>query len=229
MLLAIDTATRIISLALHDGDMVLAESTLTVGRNHSACLAPMIQQMMAQSDVTAADLKAMAVSVGPGSYTGLRIGVALAKGMAAACSIPLVPVSTLDTIAAGQTFHDRQAVLVALVPAGRNRVISGEYRVRKGRWTAQGTARLQSWDDLLSSCDLCELPVCLTGELTGPGLEAVQAAVAAGGKIRLLPPAERLRRAGYLAEEAWRRLREAGGERDFSAERVMPIYLKSPG
>ena len=227
MLLAIDTATRIISLALHDGEVLLAECTLTVGRNHSACLAPMVQQIMAQSDASAADLKALAVSVGPGSYTGLRIGVALAKGMAAVRNLPLVPVSTLDTIAAGQTFCDPQARLVALVPAGRSRVISAEYRAKNGRWATQGTAALQSWEDLLASYD--ELPICLTGEITRQGLQKVRAAVAGGQDIRLIPPAERLRRAGYLAEAAWRRLRAARAGQDFSAERVMPIYLKSPG
>lgn len=224
MLLAIDTATRIISLALHDGEVLLAECTMTVGRNHSACLAPMIQQIMAQSDVGAADLRALAVSVGPGSYTGLRIGVALAKGMAAVRNLPLVPVSTLDIIAAGQTFCDPRARLVALAPAGRGRVISAEYRARNGRWTARGAASLQSWEDLLASYD--ELPVYLTGEITHQGLQKARAAVADGQDIRLIPPAERLRRAGYLAEAAWRRLREG---QDFPAERVMPIYLKSPG
>ena len=227
MLLAMDTATQIISLALHDGDRLLMECTLTVGRNHSAWLAPMVQQAMAQFDLTAADLKAMAVSVGPGSYTGLRIGVALAKGMAAVCNIPLVPVSTLDTIAVGQTFHDSQAALVALVSAGRRRVISGEYRSEGGRWTAQGSPVLQSWDDLLASYD--DLPVWLTGEISRQGMEKVRAAIAGGQSIHLMPAAEGLRRAGYLAEEAWRRLRVASAEEHFSADRVMPIYMKSPG
>ena len=229
MLLAIDTATQIISLALHDGDALLAECALTVGRNHSARLAPMIQQMMAQSNVSAADLTAMAVSVGPGSYTGLRIGVALAKGMAAGGDIPLVPVSTLDTLAAAQAFCDPRTALVTLASAGRNRVISCEYRAKEGRWTAHGAARLQSWDELLTSCDLCQLPVCLTGEITERGLAALQSAIEAGQDIRLLPSAARLRRAGFLAEEAWRRLRDARGERGFAAEHAMPIYLKSPG
>lgn len=227
MLLAIDTATQIMSLALHDGEVLLAECALTVGRNHSACLAPMIQRIMAQSDVGAADLKALAVSVGPGSYTGLRIGVALAKGMAAVLDLPLAPVSTLDTIAAGQTFYDRRARLVALVPAGRGRVISAEYRARNGRWTAQGAASLQSWEDLLASYE--GLSVWLTGEITRQGLQKARAAAAGGQDIRLIPAAERWRRAGYLAEIAWRRLRAAGAEQDFSAARVMPIYLKSPG
>ena len=223
MLLAMDTATSMISLALHDGTALRAEWTLTVGRNHSARLAPLTAQMLAESGVSADDLTAMAVSVGPGSYTGLRIGVALAKGMAAIGNRPLVPVSTLDTIAAGQRLHNPQKTLVVTVPAGRRRIISAEYRIERGRWTAQGRPRLQSWDDLLASYDP---PLCLTGEITAHGLEQVGTAMADGVDIRLRPAAEGLRRAGWLAEEAWRRLRQGG---DFPADRAMPIYLKSPG
>ena len=84
MLLAIDTATSLLGIALHDGDRLLAECTLTVDRSHSAVLAPMIKQIMERTGVAGDELTALAVSVGPGSYTGLRIGVALAKGMAGA-------------------------------------------------------------------------------------------------------------------------------------------------
>ena len=223
MLLAIDTATDILSLALHNGDVLLAECTLTVGRGHSARLAPLVDQIMAYSNVAAADLTALAVAVGPGSYTGLRIGIALAKGMAAVNHLPVVPLSTLDITAAGQTFYDPQAALIALAPAGRNRVLSAEYRVQQGRWKAQSPIRLQSWEELLDSL---EGPICLTGEINQQGLQQVQRAIAAGQNIRLLPPAERLRRAGFLAEEAQRRLRQS---QDYPADRVMPIYLKSPG
>ena len=90
MLLAIDTATQIMSIALHDGEALHAECTLTAGRQHSALLAILIKQIMAQSSLPTDDLTALAVSVGPGSYTGLRIGVALAKGMAAVNDLLLV-------------------------------------------------------------------------------------------------------------------------------------------
>lgn len=223
MLLAIDTATDRLSLALHNGDVLLAECTLTVGRGHSARLAPLVAQIMAHSKVAAADLTALAVAVGPGSYTGLRVGIALAKGLAAVNHLPVVPLSTLDITAAGQTLYDPQATLVALAPAGRNRVLSAEYRVRQGRWRAQSQVRLQSWEELLDSYDF---PICLTGEITQQGLQQARKAIAAGKNIRLLPPAERLRRAGFLAEEAQQLLRQS---QDYPADRVRPIYLKSPG
>ena len=226
MLLAIDTSTRIMSLALHSGDTLLSECTLTVGRNHGVYLAPMIQQILKQSNVDVSELTAMAVSIGPGSYTGLRIGVSLAKGMAAVNRLPLVGISTLDTIAAGQSYYNTRYTLVAVVPAGRGRVISGTYRGKKGRWVVKDEPILQTWDDLLESV---EERIYLTGEISAEGLEAVQRAQSVGKGITLLPPAERLRRAGFLAEEAWRRLSQDADEHDFSADKVMPVYLKSPG
>lgn len=226
MLLAIDTATQIMSLALHSGDTLLSEVTMKIGRNHSAYLAPMIQQILEQADVSASDLTAMAVSIGPGSYTGLRIGVALAKGMAAVNKIPLVGVSTLDIIAGGQTYYNTRNILVVVVPAGRGRVISGQYTAKKGRWVADDPPIIHTWAELLDSI---EDRVYLTGEMNPDGLETVRTAIDDGAKITLIQPADRLRRAGFLAEEAWRQLRDDTEENDFSADKVMPVYMKEPG
>ena len=98
MLLAIDTATQVLSLALHDGAALRAEWSLAAGRRQGVRLAPMIEQLLQQTGLQAADLTALAVAVGPGSYTGLRIGVALAKGLAAVDDLPLVPLTTLEIV-----------------------------------------------------------------------------------------------------------------------------------
>lgn len=225
MLLAIDTATRLLSLALHDGDALLAESTLTVERNHSALLAPLIKRTMAQCGVVRDDLTALAVCIGPGSYTGLRIGVALAMGMASVCDLPLVPASTLDIIAAAQDQPLHAEKLIVTVPAGRQRVIWAEYRNDGVGWVAQGEARLSSWDELFQAQ---AGSWALSGEITAAGLQRIRAAIASGQQIHLIAAAKRLRRAGYLAEIAWQRLREDGANA-FPADRVRPIYLKSPG
>ena len=225
MLLAIDTATCLLGIALHDGDRLLAECTLVVDRSHSAVLAPMIKQIMERTGVTGDELTGLAVSVGPGSYTGLRIGVALAKGMAAARGLPLVPVTTLDTLAAGQGEAERSLPLLVTVPAGRNRIIWAPYHHVDGRWQASGEARLGNWATLIVASDETRQ---ITGEISVEGLREIRSAIDTGCGIKLLPAAQRLRRAGYLAEIAWGRLRESGVNA-FPADRVMPVYLKSPG
>lgn len=224
MLLAIDTATETMSIALHDGDALAAEITLRAGRRHSALLAPLIKQTMTQAEVSLDDLSALAVSVGPGSYTGTRIGVALAKGMAAPRDLPLAPVTTLETVLAVQALRQDDPPLVATVSAGRNRVIWAEYRCETGAWVEWRAPRISDWQALLATCDH---PIRMSGEISPAGLAAIGLAREAGARIDLAPTAQRVRRAGCLAEVAWRRLRESAG-RAFPADRVMPVYLQGP-
>ena len=226
MLLAIDTATQLLSIALHDGASLLAEHTASAGRQHSALLAPLVKQVMASAALQPHDLNALAVTIGPGSYTGLRIGVALAKGMAAARDLPLVPVTTFEVITAAYRARSSTLPLITAVPAGRNRVIWAEY-LRLGEcWREQRPPRISTWAELLAGCSQ---PGLITGEITEAGLRAIREAIANGARLEFLPPAERLRRAGFLAEIAWRRLRDCTAERPYPADQVMPLYLKTPG
>jgi len=224
MLLALDTATPLLSIALHDGDALLAEYTFDAGRRHGELLAPQVKQMMAQVNVAAGDLRALAVSVGPGSYTGTRIGVALAKGMAAPSELPLVPATTLATVLAAQPTHQDDLPLIATVSAGRDRVIWAEYRVERAAWVERRPPQISDWATVLSTIDR---PIRICGEVSMAGLEQIRRAQEAGAAIDLAPAAQGLRRAGYLAEIAWRRLRESDAGA-FPAARVMPVYLKSP-
>ncbi len=224
MLLAIDTATRLLSIALHDGDRLMAECTFAADRKHNAVLAPLIKQMLTQTDTTTSGISSLAVSIGPGSYTGLRIGVALAKGMAAARDLPLVPVTTLDTITAASRAANHSLPLIVTVPAGRSRVIWATYRCEGDAWRIAGEMKLGSWDELLAAC---ARPCTLTGEIDEDGLQKVRMARDAGGGINLLSPVERFRRAGYMAQVAWERLRN-DDNKSYPADQVMPIYLKSP-
>ena len=90
MLLAIDTATRNASVALYDDAHVWAEHTWVSDRNHTIELMPMIAQMFAQQRIAPADLKGLAATIGPGSFTGMRIGLSVAKGFSLSLGIPLV-------------------------------------------------------------------------------------------------------------------------------------------
>jgi tRNA threonylcarbamoyladenosine biosynthesis protein TsaB len=220
MLLAIDTATRMMSIALHDGRTLLAEHTWRTANNHTVELAPTVYHMLEQCDVGVARLTALAVSIGPGSYSGLRVGVAMAKGLASARDLPLVGVSSLDIIAAGQPHY--QGGLVVVVQAGRGRVTVGRYQWRKGRWSNRGEPTLMDWETLIGSIDGAAY---LAGEVDEEGHLAVAEAAEQHVPVTLLPAAFRLRRAGFLAEEAWERLKS--GKDHFDAARVVPIYLKT--
>jgi len=96
-----DTATPAVSVALHDGERVVSEAFATDGRRHGELLAPMIAKVMADAGASRADLTAVAVGVGPGPYTGLRVGVVTARVLGAVLGIPVYGVCSLDVIAAG--------------------------------------------------------------------------------------------------------------------------------
>ncbi len=221
MLLAIDTATQMTSLALHDGRGLLSEQTWESSNNHTVELAPAIYHLLAQAGVSADALVALAVCIGPGSFTGLRIGVALAKGMASARSLPLVGVTSLDILAVGQP--PTQNRLVTVLQAGRGRIIAAGYTSRAGHWKLHDEPAITNWNATLESISET---THLTGEVDAAGFDAVRAAQERGVPVILVPEGFRLRRAGFLAQEGWARL-QAGGADRYRAAAVAPVYVKT--
>jgi tRNA threonylcarbamoyladenosine biosynthesis protein TsaB len=214
MLLALDTATRNISLALHDGSQIAAEQTWHSLDNHTMELAPAVQRMLRQAGVAAHDLAGVAVSLGPGSFTGLRIGLGLAKGLALAQRMPLLGVPTLEALALAQP--PRPEPMIAVLQAGRGRIACGLYHCLEGAWRAQGEPRVTDWAALAAAT---QEPTYFCGEIDPAGLEALRRLKR---RAILASPAVGLRRAGYLAEAAWGRLRR--GEAD-PPEALAPLYL----
>src|SRR5689334_13883574 len=100
MLLAFDTATPHVTVALHDGDRVVAEYSSSESMKHGEMLAPGIADVLATAGATSRDVTAIAVGVGPGPFTGLRVGLVTARTMALALGIPVYGVCSLDILAA---------------------------------------------------------------------------------------------------------------------------------
>lgn len=127
--LAIDTSNQALSVAVLDDENLLAQTTLTVGKNHSVTLMPTIQMLMEQSKLKPAQLDRIVVAKGPGSYTGLRIGVTAAKTLAFALDKQLVGVSSLELLAANFDANSAQErLLVPLFDARRENVFAGVYQ-----------------------------------------------------------------------------------------------------
>ena len=100
LVVGFDTATPAVSVALHDGERVVSEAFAADARRHGELLAPMIAKVMADAGASRADLTAVAVGVGPGPYTGLRVGVVTARVLGAVLGLPVHGVCSLDVIAA---------------------------------------------------------------------------------------------------------------------------------
>jgi tRNA threonylcarbamoyladenosine biosynthesis protein TsaB len=159
-------------------------------------------------------LTALAVATGPGSFTGLRIGMALAKGIAFAHHLPLVGVPTLDVLAAAQPLRDEP--MAAALRAGRGRLAVGWYRVVEGAW------RLSAPIEVLSAMELnqrIQKPTLVCGELD----EEAQRLLGRKRKnVLLASPAQSVRRPSFLAELGWQRFQ--AGQLENPAT-LAPFYL----
>jgi tRNA threonylcarbamoyladenosine biosynthesis protein TsaB len=214
LILAIDTATRSAGLAVHDSHTVRAEFTWDTSDHHTVELMPRIVELLGQINVPIDQLSGLGVSIGPGSFTGVRVGVAVAKGLALARHIPIVGVRSTDILAYAVKWC--RPPLVVVVRAGRGRWIAARY-VKEGEWRQEGDFGLTTADVIGADW---EETTTLCGELSEREQEIVQQRL--GDRAQLLTPAFSLRRAGFLAEIAWQRIR--AGQVDDAAT-LQPIYV----
>jgi tRNA threonylcarbamoyladenosine biosynthesis protein TsaB len=215
LLLAIDTATSNASIALYDERQVWAEYTWYSERNHTVELMPAISRMFAQQRLAPADVRGVAVAIGPGSFTGMRIGLSVAKGFGLSLGIPVVGYPTLDIIA--QPLADHRLPVCAVVRAGRGRFCIALYRRQRGVWSREGEFQILTPTELPVGFSS---PVVFCGELDAEVRQAISAAL--GARAIIASPAHSVRRAAILAEMAWERV--AAGQGDDLAS-LSPIYL----
>jgi tRNA threonylcarbamoyladenosine biosynthesis protein TsaB len=130
-LLLIDTSTSVFSLALAAGERVLAEKVSVGGPSTAARLVPVLQELFAVSGLHPADLDGIAVTAGPGSFTGLRVGIAFAKGLAFALSRPVIALSSLELLA--MNARESELPVCPMFDARKNEVYSGLYSLHDGR------------------------------------------------------------------------------------------------
>jgi tRNA threonylcarbamoyladenosine biosynthesis protein TsaB len=217
-LLAIDTSSAYASIALYDGRAVIAEETWLAHRRHDDKLFPAIDAMLAQAGIDPGSLRLVAVAIGPGSFTGVRIGIAAAQGIARGSGARLVGVDTLDVIA--HPFASSGRRVCAIVPAGRGEHYAAMYRVHRGAFTRTTPILVSSARDLVRRVSVDTL---FAGEIDDA--TAAELRDALGPRAIVPPPAVLARRAGHLAELGWARASMGGAVEGASLE---PLYLRPP-
>jgi len=213
MLLVVDTSTTQMGLALYDGAQVHAEYAWRSGQRHTVELAPAIAELLARCSFTMNDVNALGIALGPGSFTSLRVGLALVKGLALARHIPLIGIPTLDILAYAQPFS--KLPLAVAIQAGRGRYALGWYKVSRKQWQAQGDARVVTLEALMAEV---QSPSVVCGEFT----DEIRQKIMLNENVKLVAPVGSIRRPAVLAELAWARWR--AGDVDDEAT-LAPIYL----
>jgi tRNA threonylcarbamoyladenosine biosynthesis protein TsaB len=219
--LAIDTATDTVSVAIHNGDVVVASAVARGERRHAELLAPMMRQVVEQAGLSLSDVGAIAVDVGPGLFTGMRVGIATAKALAEVLEVPLVPVSSLDALASALDATDME-VVACVLDARRGEVYWALYRAHD---------RTSLTEPRVGSPESCVADIAARGQsvaVTGSGLERHREAFA--DQLRLAVPAHTLGGPSEPLAEMVAAIghRQALRQLTCSVDEVQPLYLRAP-
>lgn len=216
LILAIETATIVSGVALADEGKLLAEVTAAAKMTHSETLQPHVKQVMEMTRVKREDIGALAVSLGPGSFTGLRIGLAAAKGMAYAWNVPIVGVSTLEAMA--MNFPVPGIVIAPLIDAQKGNAYMACYEYEDGSVKEIQAVEVLPLDEVITRCKEMGKQVIICGDMVKKlaGKELPQ-------NVTVAPFTHVLPRAATIAALAQNRL--AKGETDNVMD-LEPFYIR---
>lgn len=162
LILAFETSAKAVGVALHDGQKLLAESYQNSGLTHSQTLMSMAEDLLKNCQKTVGDVTHVAVAAGPGSFTGVRIGVAAAKGFAWGARLPVYGVSTLEAMALG--LGAWEGTVCACMDARRSQVYNALFRVQNGQLTRLCQDRAISLEELKGQLQTLDGPIFLVGD-----------------------------------------------------------------
>ncbi len=161
-ILALETSAVAASAAVCEDEVLIAQSFQNTGLTHSRTLMPMVQDLLKNSGLTLKDIDVIAVAVGPGSFTGLRIGIAAAKGLAWAADKPCAAVSTLEAMA-WQIAHI-DGILVPVMDARRHQYYNALFESKQGKLIRNTPDRAVDTETLLETLKKIEKPKILVGD-----------------------------------------------------------------
>jgi tRNA threonylcarbamoyladenosine biosynthesis protein TsaB len=214
-ILALESATLTGGAALLDGDRLVGETTLSIELTHSERMMAVVDRLLQDCRWTPMDLEGLAVSVGPGSFTGLRVGIATVKGLALALALPVAAVPTLDALAATLPFAS--APVCPLLDARKGEVYCSLYRWR-------GDMMAREWDYLALSPEAAAARLPAPVIVLGDGVASCRPHLARLGEgVMEAPPARRRPSAGVVAALGHALLASGKG---MDAEALVPFYLR---
>jgi tRNA threonylcarbamoyladenosine biosynthesis protein TsaB len=221
LILTIDSSTKVGSVSLINDDKLVGERLLNLKLNHAPRLMPEIISIVDKCGFSREDLTGIGVTVGPGSFTGTRIGVATAKTLAQSLDIPIVGVSTLKGLASSLKYVT--GYICPMIDARRNRVFTALYQGTgsiEEQFVSQTEESLIDIDDLLEELAEIKEPIYFVGQIVAEHRSKIEAAIE---DARFVERSYQVPRAGNLADLALAKLVE--GKEDELFE-LTPNYLR---
>ena len=219
LILAIESSASPASVAVLEEDKLLGEFFLNTKQTHSQTLLPMVRNLLDSLGKTCADVDVMAVTNGPGSFTGVRIGVSCVKGLAMPNDTPCCGVSTLEAIAMPGRYYEG-CVICAVMDARCGQVYNALFQVKNGTLQRLTTDRALSIAELSQECEAYGGKLILFGDGAALCYESFQTWGA-----RISPPELRFQRASSVALLA---LESAKTEKTVTPQALAPSYLRLP-
>jgi len=216
LILGLESSAKAASAALSRDGALLSERFQNNGLTHSRTLLPMAEELLASEGLTMRDIDAVAVAHGPGSFTGVRIGVATAKGLCWGAEKPAIGVSTLEAMAWNGEKAPEGSLLCCAMDARRSQVYNALFLFERGAPQRLTEDRAISLEELAAELKSCEKPIFVLGD----GGELCYHYLSERGFNATLAPEEtRLQR-------AWGVCRAAEGKTPESAGSLLPVYLR---
>ncbi|MDD5937272.1 MAG: tRNA (adenosine(37)-N6)-threonylcarbamoyltransferase complex dimerization subunit type 1 TsaB [Clostridiales bacterium] len=161
-ILALDSSGLVASVAILTEDSLLAEYTVNYKKTHSQTLLPMLDEIVKMIEIDLHDIDAIAVAKGPGSFTGLRIGSATAKGLGLALDKPLIGIPTVDGLA--YNLYGCSSVICPLMDARRNQVYTGLYKFEQSEMKTIESQQVVDVTEIVDKINNCGKPVVYLGD-----------------------------------------------------------------
>ena len=217
--LTIDTTTKVTAVALAEDGKLVGEGFLHTSKTHSERLIPMLDQLLTAAAWTLQELDMIGVVRGPGSFTGIRIGIATAQGLAQVLKLPLIAVVSLDALAwAG---FGRTEDIVPILDARKNEWYTARYHWTQGDQKAECLTSPQALpkDQWLEQLKLLDRSICFVGDAATKSKRQIEDVL--GERAVMLPEYVCLPRGAYAVRAVWQRWQETG-----VGERVEPYYIR---
>ncbi len=212
--LALESSAKAASVAVSDGDIVIAQYFQASGLTHSRTLLAMAQDILKNLDLNMSDIDGIAVAVGPGSFTGIRIGLAAAKGLSWGADKPLCGVSTLEAMA--YLCPLEKVTVCPVMDARRNQVYNARFIIDGGKLTRLTDDRAIAIDDLADEIKKAESPHFLLGD----------GALMCYNYLRDICPGVMLAPETNRLQNAWGVCKASASGRYVSPDDIVPNYLR---